>query len=111
MNVNIIEGDIRKNTNIGFFTLGSNKDGKPMLIPHGFSGIDDNTHIILQDAGDIITMEISPETALERCVLFNEPNRTTDILIDYFKDFDAIEALFVRVGNTYIQCKGVKVSI
>lgn len=111
MDVNIINGDIRKNTNIGFFTLGKNKDGKPMLIPHGFSGIQDDTHIVLQDAGDIITMEISPKTALERCVLFNEANRATDILIDYFKEFDAIEALFVRIGDIYIQCKGVKMKL
>ena len=109
MNVNI-DGDLKKNTNVGFFTLENNKDGNPMLIPHGFSGIQDDTHIVLQDAGDIITMEIRPDAPLERCVLLNEANRTNEILVDYFKDFDAISALFVRVGNTYIQCRGVKVN-
>ncbi len=107
----ILNKELAKSTNIGVVTVDKNQEGKDYLHLHGFAGISDSSHIVLRDDGDIITMEIDPEAPLERCVVFNQPNKETKILIDYYEEFDAIGVLFVRVGNTYIQCKGVKVKV
>ena len=107
----ILNKELEKSTNVGVVTVDKTKDGKAFLKLHGFAGISDTSHIVLRDDGNIITMEIDPEAPLERCVVFNQANKETRILIDYYEEFDAINVLFVRVGNTFIQCKGVKVKI
>lgn len=101
--------DLKKTTNIGVATLEKTTGGAERLVLHGFAGITSTAHVILRDDGDIITMEIAPDAPLERCVVFNDENKKSHILVEYFKDFEAIGVLFVRVGNTYLECKGLKV--
>ena len=107
----ILNKELKSSTNVGVVTVEKNREGKEYLKLHGFAGITDTSHIILRDDGNILTMEIDPEAPLERCVVFNQPNKESRILIDYFEDLEANGVLFVRVGNTYIQCKGVKVKV
>ena len=109
MIISILDKELKRTTIIGVVTLDESADGKKYLQLNGFAGITDDSHIVLRDDGNILTMEIAPDASLERCVVFNQPNKESQILIDYFQDFDAVGSLFVRVGNTYIQCKGVKV--
>lgn len=107
----ILNKELKTATNVGVATLAKNDNGQTFLQLYGFGGIDETTHVILRDDGNILTLEIDQNAPLERCVVFNKANKETKILIDYFEEFDAINALFVRVGNTYIQCKGVKVKV
>lgn len=109
MIISVLDKELKKTTSIGVVTLGESAEGKKFLRLSGFAGINDDSHIVLRDDGNILTMEIAPDAPLERCVVFNQLNKESQILIDYFEDFDAVGSLFVRVGNTYIQCKGVKV--
>ena len=107
----ILNKELKSSTNVGVVSLAETEEGNKALRLHGFGGIDETTHIILRDDGDILTMEIDPNCPLERCVVLNKENLSHHILVDYFEEFDAIGVLFVRVGNTYIQCKSVKVKV
>lgn len=106
-----LDKEITSTTNVGVVTMGKLPDGAETLVLHGFAGITSKEHIILRDDGNILTLEIAPDEPLERCVVFNAENLRHHILLEYFKEFSAIGVLFVRVGNTYIQCKGVKVKL
>lgn len=92
---------VGKTTNIGYMKL---EDGKIKLI--GFGGLMDHK-VKIEKRNGIMLLIPNNDLAGTECVKFTDEALSSKIMIDYFKEEDVINCLFVRVLGVWTQCKGV----
>ena len=92
---------VAKNTNVGYMKL---VDGKIKLF--GFGGLMDHKVKIEVRNG---VMLLTPDNSLAgtECVKFTDEALSSEIMINYFKEQEVLNCLFVRVFSVWTQCKGV----
>lgn len=97
--------DIRKciteDTNVGYLAL---RDGKLELV--GFPDLKDSLAKVELINGVLLITPNDDLHPTER-LRFTDETLANPIIIDYFRQQNAINCLFVRVWNVYTQCKGV----
>lgn len=94
---------VTNTTNVGYVTL---EDGKLKLI--GFDGLYGHRGR-LELINNVLLITQDDDPTVHDTVLFCDEVLAHPVMIDYFKQLDAIDCIFVRVWNVFTQCKGVHV--
>lgn len=92
---------IGRNTNIGYMVL---HDGKLEL--RGFRGLQDHK-VRIETRNNVLLLVRDDSLPGTKCVKFTDEALSSSIMIDYFRENDAIGCLFVCVWGIWTQCKGV----